>query len=290
MTPGAEAPVPDDLEARRLREDDSVFHRAFAEAPVAAALVARDGTFAEVNRALEELLRYSREELLSRSLRDLSPPGEQSLRVEDLGRAPVERCIVRADSEPLWVAVSAGTIDDGAGNVRCRVVQMENIADRKRAERKLRRLADHDALTWLLNRRSFLEGMERELVRMRRHETGGALLVLDLDRLKEVNDTRGHAAGDDLLRATADVLHRRLRSADIVGRLGGDEFAALLREVTPAQAHEVADELTEMLCELDIEVSIGVALVDPHSDESDDELLARADRAMYATKTSRRRR
>jgi diguanylate cyclase (GGDEF)-like protein/PAS domain S-box-containing protein len=285
--PGLEMPA--SLELRRLRDDDALFRRAFAEAPVATALVTEDGSFAEANRALEELLRYGRDELLTRSLRDLSPPGEEPLKVEDLGRTPRERCIVRADAEPLWVAVSAGPIDDGTGTARYRVVQMENIADRKRAERKLRRLADHDALTWLLNRRSFLEGMERELRHMRRNRTSGALLLLDLDRLKEVNDTQGHAAGDDQLRKTADALRRRLRSADIVGRLGGDEFAALLRDVTPAQAHEVADELTEMLCELDVHISVGVAVLDAGSDESDDELLARADRAMYATKTSRRR-
>jgi diguanylate cyclase (GGDEF)-like protein/PAS domain S-box-containing protein len=272
----------------RPAADEDVFRRAFVEAPVAAAIVALDGTFVDVNRALAELLGYSLDELAGRSLSDLSPPGERPLRLEDLDRGQHERCIVRADAEPLWVAVSAGRIEDSAGAVTFHVVQMENIADRKRVERKLRRLADHDALTWLLNRRSFLEGMQRELERLRRTDSSGALLLLDLDHFKVVNDTSGHAAGDNVLRATADVFRRRLRSNDIVGRIGGDEFAALLLEVTPAQAHEVADDLTDMLAELEIEASVGVATFDGSSTDNEDELLAKADRAMYVTKTNRR--
>jgi diguanylate cyclase (GGDEF)-like protein/PAS domain S-box-containing protein len=272
----------------RPAADEDVFRRAFVEAPVAAAIVALDGTFVDVNRALAELLGYSHDELAGRSLSDLSPPGERPLRLEDLDRGQHERCIVRADAEPLWVAVSAGRIEDSAGAVTFHVVQMENIADRKRVERKLRRLADHDALTWLLNRRSFLEGMQRELERLRRTDSSGALLLLDLDHFKVVNDTSGHAAGDNVLRATADVFRRRLRSNDIVGRIGGDEFAALLLEVTPAQAHEVADDLTDMLAELEIEASVGVATFDGTSTDNEDELLAKADRAMYVTKTNRR--
>jgi diguanylate cyclase (GGDEF)-like protein/PAS domain S-box-containing protein len=272
----------------RPAADEDVFRRAFVEAPVAAAIVALDGTFVDVNRALAELLGYSHDELAGRSLSDLSPPGERPLRLEDLDRGQHERCIVRADAEPLWVAVSAGRIEDSAGAVTFHVVQMENIADRKRVERKLRRLADHDALTWLLNRRSFLEGMQRELERLRRTDSSGALLLLDLDHFKVVNDTSGHAAGDNVLRATADFFRRRLRSNDIVGRIGGDEFAALLLEVTPAQAHEVADDLTDMLAELEIEASVGVATFDGSSTDNEDELLAKADRAMYVTKTNRR--
>ena len=283
----AGAPLPMSLGFHPVADED-VFRRAFVEAPVAAAIVALDGTFVDANRALAELLGYSHDELAGRSLSDLSPPGERPLRLEDLDRGQRERCIVRADAEPLWVAVSAGPIEDSAGAVTFHVVQMENIADRKRVERKLRRLADHDALTWLLNRRSFLEGMQRELEGLRRTDSSGALLLLDLDHSKVVNDTSGHAAGDNVLRATADVFRRRLRSNDIIGRLGGDEFAALLLEVTPAQAHEVADDLTDMLAELEIEASVGVATFDGSSTDSEDELLAKADRAMYVTKTNRR--
>ena len=127
------------------------------------------------------------------------------------------------------------------------MLQVEDIGDRKQTERELRRLADHDSLTGLLNRRGFMDGLRRELRRMERKGEYGALLLLDLDNFKLVNDTAGHLAGDQVLRTTADVLRRRLRATDVIGRLGGDEFAALVLNVTPRQASEIAAETTETL-------------------------------------------
>lgn len=277
------------LALRRPREDADLFRAAFVEAPVAAALVAPDGSFVEVNRGLEWLLGQPTEALRGRTLADLAPPGEEPIRLADLGREQQERCIVRADGEPLWVAVSAGVVPAAAGRPELHVVQLENIAERRRRERRLRRLADHDPLTWLLNRRSFLESMQRERQRMRLVGEPGALLLLDLDRLKEVNDAAGHAAGDRLLCTTADVLRRRLRSTDLIGRLGGDEFAAWLLDVTEAHAEAVAEDVTGILGTLAIEASVGVAAAPPSSGEGEQELLARADRAMYERKRSRRR-
>ena len=127
------------------------------------------------------------------------------------------------------------------------MLQIEDIGDRKQTERELRRLADHDSLTGLLNRRGFMEGLRRELRRMERKGEYGALLLLDLDNFKLVNDTAGHLAGDQVLRATAEVLRRRLRATDVIGRLGGDEFAALVLNVTPRQASEIAAETTDTI-------------------------------------------
>ena len=288
MTFDGGSPLRAALSVGRPRETEDVFRTAFAAAPVAAALVAPDGRFLEVNHALTALLGYSEEELLELTLGDLSPPGEEPLCLEELDRTQRERCVLRADREPHWVAVSTGFVEDSGGEPRVYVVQIENIADRKRAEHKLRRLADHDALTWLLNRRCFLEGLHDELQRMRSAGETGALLVLDLDNFKAVNDTAGHPAGDQCLRTTADVLRRRLRSTDVIGRLGGDEFAALLLEVSPAQARDVAEDIREMLHEVAIEASIGIAGISARTTETEDELIAAADRAMYAAKLSRR--
>ena len=271
----------------RPANEDDLFRRAFVESPVAAALVAPDGRFVEVNRGLTSLLGYPEYELLELTFADLTPPGENAIRLDELARTQQERCILRADGEPVWVAITAGTIEDSDGRPRLFVAQMENIADRKRSERKLRRLADHDALTWLLNRRCFLEGFDAELQRLRSSGEAGALLLLDLDNFKHVNDTAGHPAGDAVLRSTADVLRRRLRSTDVIGRLGGDEFAAVLLNVTPAQADEIARELTSMLHDLEIEASIGVVGFDADSTEDEDELLAKADTPMYAVKSAR---
>jgi diguanylate cyclase (GGDEF)-like protein/PAS domain S-box-containing protein len=287
MTFGAGSPLRAALALRRPHSADDLFRTAFAEAPVAAALVSPDGRFIEVNRGLEWLLGYPTDELIGLTFADLAPPGEEPLTLEELGREQREHCIVRAGREPLWVGISAGVVEDNHGDVRFHIVQIENIADRKRVERKLRRLADHDALTWLLNRRSFLECVHLELERMRETGETGALLLLDLDNFKHVNDTSGHAAGDNVLRTTADVLRRRLRSTDVISRLGGDEFATLLLNVTSTQAYDVANDIAEMLREVSIEASIGVAIVDEHT-EDEDELIAAADQAMYAAKLSRR--
>jgi diguanylate cyclase (GGDEF)-like protein/PAS domain S-box-containing protein len=274
--------------ALALAPGGDIFRCAFHEAPVAAALVRSDGTFVEVNRGFHWLLGYPDDEPVELTFADLAPPGDEPVRVDELTREQEERCIVRADGEPLWVAVSAGRIDCPDGDPDLYVVQIENIADRKRSERKLRRLADHDALTWLLNRRCFLEGLHRELHHLRARGASGALLLLDLDNFKQVNDTSGHPAGDTVLRATADALRRRLRSTDVIGRLGGDEFAAVLLDVSPAQAQDIAEDLTAMLRELEIDASIGVTAFDSDSAATEEELLAQADHAMYAIKSSRR--
>ncbi len=142
-----------------------------------------------------------------------------------------------------------------------------------------------------------MDGLHRELRRMDRRGEYGALLVLDLDNFKLVNDTAGHLAGDQVLRTTADVLRRRLRATDVIGRLGGDEFAALVLNVTPRQAREIADETTEALRALTVtagtetikvDASIGVVAIDEMRSDNEDDLLAAADRAMYRTKSLRR--
>ena len=177
------------------------------------------------------------------------------------------------------------------------VLQVEDIGDRKQTERELRRLADHDSLTGLLNRRGFMEGLRRELRRMERKGEYGALLLLDLDNFKLVNDTAGHLAGDQVLRSTADVLRRRLRATDVIGRLGGDEFAALVLNVTPRQASEIAAETADTLRSMtvtagdqtiEVAASIGVVAIDEMRYENEDDLLAAADRAMYRVKSLRR--
>jgi diguanylate cyclase (GGDEF)-like protein/PAS domain S-box-containing protein len=171
-----------------------------------------------------------------------------------------------------------------------------DVTDRSRLERRLRHLADHDDLTGLINRRRFQEELERHLAQCRRYGMAGALLVLDLDGFKEVNDSHGHTAGDRVLQSVANSLRDRLRESDIVARLGGDEFAVLL----PREAADAAERVCRALEEAipvevatpggsAIEVSVGFA---PFADgvESVDDVLAAADASMYAAKARRPRR
>jgi diguanylate cyclase (GGDEF)-like protein len=170
-----------------------------------------------------------------------------------------------------------------------------DVTERRRLERRLRHLADHDDLTGLINRRRFQEELQRHLAEGRRYGLTGALLVLDLDGFKEVNDNHGHSAGDRVLCAVADSLRSRLRESDIVARLGGDEFAVLLPRETPAEAELVCRSLENAIpAEVStpgderIEVSVGFAPF-VESVESVDDVLAAADASMYAAKHGRPR-
>ena len=118
------------------------------------------------------------------------------------------------------------------------IVHVEDISVRKRMEASLQRLADHDPLTDLWNRRRFEEELRRQVARCRRYGEKAALLLMDLDGFKAVNDSFGHKAGDDLLKLVAAALQQRVRGTDAVARLGGDEFAVLLGNVSPDQAAE----------------------------------------------------
>lgn len=161
----------------------------------------------------------------------------------------------------------------------------------------LQALAETDPLLDILNRRGFTRAFEKAIAYMRRYRASGALMVLDIDRLKPVNDAFGHAAGDMVLRAIVDVVKRHVRASDVFGRLGGDEFALLLWNVTGAAAQSKAFALEAAVDGLALRfdghpirtgISVGVVEIDPPADML--ETLKRADHAMYARKTQRRTR
>ncbi len=167
--------------------------------------------------------------------------------------------------------------------------------ERDRLEGELRLMADHDPLTGVWNRRRFRQEIERIWQRAQRYGDSAALLMLDVDRLKELNDAFGHQAGDAALKTVAGVLSARLRPGDAVGRLGGDEFGIALERVDRARAQTVADDLMREIASapflesersLRISASVGVGMIDAATADVDD-VLAHADRAMYAVKARR---
>ncbi len=178
------------------------------------------------------------------------------------------------------------------GRVVGRVWSFRDVSDRRRADQRLQHLADHDPLTDLLNRRRFEEELTREVARCLRYGTGGALLLLDLDNFKQVNDSYGHLWGDEVLRGTARLLGSRLRGTDVLARLGGDEFAVLLPEADEVRAVKLAEELLEVVrqhefetnhARLELTTSVGVVALDDLP-SSGSEPLAAADTAMYRAK------
>jgi diguanylate cyclase (GGDEF)-like protein len=173
---------------------------------------------------------------------------------------------------------------------------LRHAVERKRAEDRIAFLAEHDPLTGLHNRAVFRSALERALARARRREERLAVLFLDLDGFKRVNDRYGHAAGDRLLELIAQRLQSSLREQDIVARLGGDEFLVLIEGVrAPEAAIVVARHLRDALARrfalgahrVRCAASIGIAVSPPHGLIEPDALIARADAAMYRAKAAR---
>jgi diguanylate cyclase (GGDEF)-like protein/PAS domain S-box-containing protein len=178
------------------------------------------------------------------------------------------------------------------------VIAFRDISERKSLEEELRWQASHDVLTKLFNRRYFEEQLTQEVDRLSRSKETSALLYIDLDRFKYINDTAGHTAGDRLLVEIAQQITARLRKTDMLARLGGDEFAIILRNVDKTNVHQVADEYREMLDhymfvhngkQYKVNGSIGIALIDRDS-ESSGEILANADIACHVAKNEGRNR
>ncbi len=182
------------------------------------------------------------------------------------------------------------------------LVTHQNITERKTAERELERLSRTDPLTGLANRRHFMQLVEQELNRTFRYGGDLAVLMLDVDHFKTINDTYGHQVGDQVLKKLSVVYDATLREVDVVGRIGGEEFAILLPQTDKSQAVVVAERLRQTIAEtavplgdgvpLHFHVSIGVSVASVGMDQrlTIDNLLAQADRAMYAAKNGGRNR
>jgi len=205
------------------------------------------------------------------------------------------RLLDRSGNE-VWVRDDAVVRMDENGG---RMLQglMLDITAQKRAEERLLYLADHDSLTGLYNRRRFFRELDAYLAWSQRHGDPGAVLLLDVDRLKEVNDTLGHEAGDELLKHVAGVLSGRVRQTDTVARLGGDEFVVLLRALEPAQARELVHEIPELLARTPAQIagklvsastSVGFAVIEPGIHTQADRVVREADASMYRSKAGRR--
>ena len=210
----------------------------------------RDGTITSWNRGAERLYGYTPEEAIGRPISLVEPPdraGEQ----EDILRRVFEGQSVdrfetprvRKDGSRLIVSLTVSPVRDANDRIVSAAVIARDVTERSRYEQRLRHLADHDQLTGLYNRRRFEEELKHELARAGRYHSHGAVLSIDIDNFKSINDSAGHAAGDAVLTEVASVLERRFRSSDVLARLGGDEFAVLLRAVEVDEARAAAENL-----------------------------------------------
>ena len=207
-----------------------------------------------------------------------------------------ETCLATHDDQDRWVLITlVPIVYDGAPSVLATVI---DITERKRMEQELRRLATTDALTGAANRGHFVERASAELERARRYGRPLALVMLDIDHFKQINDQHGHSAGDEAIRQAVAACRAMVRQQDLVGRLGGEEFGILMPETDGAAALSLAERLRLHLAALPVALpqqrrlhmtaSFGVA--QPQPADGIDELMACADRALYAAKRAGRNR
>jgi len=199
----------------------------------------------------------------------------------------------------VWVLAAGRVLDRSETGAPLRMVGIhQDISQRKAMEESLLQLATSDPLTGLWNRRHFVEVVRSELGRVRRNQSPAGLLLLDLDFFKRVNDTHGHAAGDEVLRHFTATVSAQLREADVFARLGGEEFAILLPCIDSLGALRVAERVRRVVAEtpatiesgsLSFSVSIGATMLDA-ADEGYEASYARADEALYAAKRAGRNR
>jgi len=191
---------------------------------------------------------------------------------------------------------SPSRLPAASGGVKAEISRLKRkLAQALARIEQLQALADTDFLLEIPNRRGFERELNRAISYIKRYHANGALIVLDVDGLKPINDTFGHAAGDRVLKAIVGVLSRQIRASDVIGRLGGDEFALLLWNLAEADAHAKATALERDIDRLSFMfrghtvtagASTGVAILGPHSEPG--RALEEADCAMYARKAQRR--
>jgi diguanylate cyclase (GGDEF)-like protein/PAS domain S-box-containing protein len=283
--------------------NEALFRGAMKGAGIGTALLSLDGTMFKVNPAFCRLFGFTEEEILSKTAADLthpneSPPDDGPLLRGEADFTENERRFIRKDGAEVWVLRSASLVRDEAGQPAYLIVQFQDITARRNAEERLRYSATHDELTGLLNRTAFEQKLQEALVESREIGIKHALAFVDLDRLKIINDSAGHVAGDALLRGVAGALPRYLREQDIVGRLGGDEFGILLLGCSLDDATAILEKLNAAASAIQfpwddrsysVGASIGVTEITPDS-RSPSALLAQADVACLSAKMAGRNR
>lgn len=287
------------------QEAELRFRQVFEQSPIGLCLVDSDGTFAHVNAAFEKITGYTGEELYSMSFGDITFPDDLELDLKlsaamfagDTDGFEMEKRYVRKDGEIVWIYLTSRMLRNADGVTDQALSMVEDITERYELARQLQHLADHDPLTGLYNRRRFEDEL-RVAIEEGRDERGLAILNIDLDNFKFINDTYGHSVGDQLIIRTGELLKKRLRGSDTLARQGGDEFVVVLRDIDRAGAIETARQLTALVAS-DVRVdgpdysarvtaSIGVAYAEPHQDIGEEKLMIHADVAMYEVKDSGR--
>ncbi|MEW8230228.1 MAG: EAL domain-containing protein [Candidatus Thiodiazotropha endolucinida] len=284
---------------RTAEEKLRLADRAFQNTAEGITVTDASGNIVSTNPAFEAITGYSHEEVLGQNPRVLKSGHHpdsfykemwDTLLLTGHWRGEIWNRRKNGDAYPEWLTISA--VKDGNDETTHYVGVFTDISQIKEAQDQINFLAHHDALTRLPNRALFRERFDHALMHARRENASIALLFLDLDRFKTVNDTLGHPVGDQVLLEVSKRMNQIIRASDTLARLGGDEFVLLLEEQTDAQhAAVVARKLIDLFSrpmiigehELVVTASIGITLY-PNDGDDPDKLIRHADRAMYEAK------
>ena len=292
--------VGNDITARKQAEDNlATFHRFIESSGQGFGLASLDGTIHYVNPALCRMLgKTTDQEVLGESIFDFYPEeGRENIRrnvmplvlQEDQWIGELELITHKGASLPTLTSIFLVTNDKGEPNFFAQIIT--DITEQKKFEDELRRIATIDGLTGVFNRRHFLEMANRQIKLEQRYRRNLAVLMIDIDHFKLINDSYGHAAGDAALQTMAGACRRVIRETEIFGRLGGEEFGILLIGANQDQAVMVAERIRRVVSEIEmisekgpirLTVSIGVAGDASCSDV--ESMLKIADQAMYKAK------
>jgi diguanylate cyclase (GGDEF)-like protein/PAS domain S-box-containing protein len=290
---------------RALRENEMHLSDILEHAPIGLATVSIDGHFIRVNQSLCEIVGHDRVSLEKLTFQEITHQDDIGTDLENVQRLlsgeisfyKMEKRYIRKDRGTVWVQLTASLLRNAEGEPLHFIAHVEDISERKKIQEQMNQLAYFDTLTDLPNRRFMLEKLDWALIQARRHVRSLAVMFLDLDRFKQVNDNLGHDVGDALLRTVAEKLSACVRKGDIVSRQGGDEFIIVLTEINcPTDATLVAEKIIQTLgvplsvgpYRIGIGTSIGIAIHPADGDDDALELMKKADRAMYAVKESGR--
>ncbi|WLH11028.1 EAL domain-containing protein [Pseudomonas hefeiensis] len=290
-----------------LKASEEKFAKAFHSSPDAITITERDsGRYLEVNDGFCRLTGYRADEVIGHSVYEVGIWAEEKQRMALLAELELKGRVLhqemlgrnkRGDILTVEVSVEPIMLNETA----CLLLTARDVSLLRNAEAQIRHLAYHDPLTNLPNRALLMDRLSQQIALLKRHNLRGALLFLDLDHFKHINDSLGHPVGDTVLKIITARLEASVRLEDTVARLGGDEFVVLLsglegtRSAVSQQVQNLADTLRELLSEpmfldgqrLQVTPSIGMALIPDHGSTPTD-LLKRADIALYRAKDSGR--
>ena len=294
-----------EIELSNQKEKAEVTLRSITESVITLGL---NGVIQYINPAAEQLFNATNKDIYNMQLSDLvrivndssgeniADPLARCFETRQTVYLPEHSSLIAGDNKVVAVEASVAPMKNNQGNIIGAVMVIQDVSNTRKLTRQLSYQASHDMLTGLYNRLKFEELLEEALLNVRQEHRVHSVCFLDLDKFKQVNDTCGHVAGDELLRQLPDLFHKVLRSGDVVARLGGDEFGILLENCELNQATVIADKIRQEIKDFrfiweekvfTIGVSIGVVGIDKNASDMS-KIMSQADIACYAAKDSGR--